>query len=172
MLKSKSKDVQRNAAKVLSHLATEQPIRVSIVDEGAITPLLDLLIDPVAENSMAACKALLNIAVYATRRLSPPRHTLTSYRYVEARSKIVAEGAMPRFVKLLGTQVLEDELMLLHTTAMLSQVSIFGSTLAFGFFLFCLYNAVLLLPRSILKTTSNWFATEFSRAFLPCFVLP
>jgi hypothetical protein len=63
MLKSKAKDVQRNAAKVLAHLASEQPIRVSIVDEGAISPLLDLLIDPVAENSMAACKALLNIAV-------------------------------------------------------------------------------------------------------------
>jgi hypothetical protein len=29
---------------------------------------------------------------------------------------------MPRFVKLLGTQVLEDELLLLHTCAMLSQV--------------------------------------------------
>ncbi len=65
MLKSKSKDVQRNSAKVLAHLATEQPIRISIVDEGAITPLLDLLVDPVAENSMAACKALLNIAVCA-----------------------------------------------------------------------------------------------------------
>jgi hypothetical protein len=63
MLKSKAKDVQRNAAKVLAHLATEQSIRVSIVDEGAISPLLDLLIDPVTENSMAACKALLNIAV-------------------------------------------------------------------------------------------------------------
>ncbi len=63
MLKSKSKDVQRNSAKVLSHLATEQPIRVAIVDEGAIAPLLDLLVDPVAENSMAACKALLNIAM-------------------------------------------------------------------------------------------------------------
>jgi hypothetical protein len=71
MLKSKSKDVQRNSAKVLSHLATEQSIRVSIVDEGAITPLLDLLIDPVAENSMAACKALLNIAVYVTCRVNP-----------------------------------------------------------------------------------------------------
>jgi hypothetical protein len=65
MLKSKSKDVQRNSAKVLSHLATEQPIRVAIVDEGAIAPLLDLLVDPVAENSMAACKALLNIAMSA-----------------------------------------------------------------------------------------------------------
>ncbi len=171
MLKSKSKDVQRNSAKVLSHLATEQPIRISIVDEGAITPLLDLLIDPVAENSMAACKALLNIAVYVTRRPSPPRHTLTSFRYTEARSKIVAEGAMPRFVKLLGTQVLEDELMLLHTCAMLSQVSIFGSKLAFGCFC-CLYNAVLMLPCSTLKTTSNSFATEFSRAFSLCFVLP
>ncbi len=30
---------------------------------------------------------------------------------------------MPRFVKLLGTQVLEDELLLLHTCAMLSQAS-------------------------------------------------
>ena len=85
MLKSKAKDVQhptpnistaflcrltpcqvqRNAAKVLAHLAVEQSIRVSIVDEGAISPLLDLLIDPVSENSMAACKALLNIAVCA-----------------------------------------------------------------------------------------------------------
>jgi hypothetical protein len=63
MLKSKAKDVQRNAARVLAHLAVEQSIRVSIVDEGAISPLLDLLIDPVSENSMAACKALLNIAV-------------------------------------------------------------------------------------------------------------
>ncbi len=142
MLKSKSKDVQRNSAKVLSHLATEQPIRISIVDEGAITPLLDLLIDPVAENSMAACKALLNIAVcacpsYCLRIVSVlfscyvrisalprmPRASSRTGSYVEARSKIVAEGAMPRFVKLLGTQVLEDELMLLHTCAMLSQVT-------------------------------------------------
>jgi hypothetical protein len=63
MLKSKSKDVQRNAAKVLALLAKEPSIRVSIVDEGAVSPLLDLLIDPVALNSMAACKALLCISV-------------------------------------------------------------------------------------------------------------
>jgi hypothetical protein len=31
---------------------------------------------------------------------------------------------MPRFIKLLGTHVLEDELLLLNTCAMLSQVSI------------------------------------------------
>ena len=122
MLKSKAKDVQRNAAKILAVLATEKAIRVSIVDEGAITPLLDLLVDPVAENSMAACKALLHIAMYAAARRRRRRLRLMRLRrYVEARSKIVAEGAMPRFVKLLTTQSLEDELLLLNACAMLSQ---------------------------------------------------
>jgi hypothetical protein len=121
MLKSKAKDVQRNAAKILAVLATEKAIRVSIVDEGAITPLLDLLVDPVAENSMAACKALLHIAMYAAARRRRRLRLMRLRRYVEARSKIVAEGAMPRFVKLLTTQSLEDELLLLNACAMLSQ---------------------------------------------------
>ena len=34
---------------------------------------------------------------------------------------------MPRFVKLLGTQNLEDELLLLNTCAMLSQVGCCGA---------------------------------------------
>ena len=75
MLKSKAKDVQRNSARILAVLATEKGIRVSVVDEGAISPLLDMLIDPVAENSMAACKALLHIAMCDP--LPPPARHVT-----------------------------------------------------------------------------------------------
>ena len=157
MLKSKAKDVQRNAAKIIAVLATEKGIRVSVVDEGAISPLLDMLVDPVAENSMAACKALLHIAMCVLPPGAAARASRVC-RYVEARSKIVAEGAMPRFVKLLGTQSLEDELLLLNTCAMLSQVRAPSP-------------ACFIAPttrRSTPRTTSRWCATASSPASSPC----
>jgi hypothetical protein len=58
---------------------------------------------------------------------------------------------MPRFVKLLSTTVLEDELLLLHACAMLSQASHVPAAILFPPFSFLTHSR----PAALQKSRSN-----------------
>jgi hypothetical protein len=74
---------------------------------------------------------------------------------------------MPRFVKLLSTPVLEDELLLLHACAMLSQVKAAAISLLVLFFTISsiapLYRSsfIHIFIRSTPKIISKWCVTAF-----------